>query len=58
MREDEYAQAMLERMQQLDEAINRAESGRASKDDWKVIKFECGISTKRGVNHESNGVSK
>jgi hypothetical protein len=58
MREYEYNQAMLERMQQLEEAVNRAQSGRASKDDWKVIKFECGISTKRGVNHEFNSVSK
>jgi hypothetical protein len=36
-------QAMQERMQELIEALQRAETGKASGDDWKIIYFECGI---------------
>jgi hypothetical protein len=53
---------MLERMQQLEEALERAEAGCASVDDWKVIRFECGMPTKvnvnLGVNHEFDRISK
>jgi hypothetical protein len=51
MSEGEYNQAMLERMQQLEEAIERAEAGCASVDDWKIIRFECGISTNMKYRH-------
>ena len=35
---------MLDRMQMLEEALERAETGVATRDDWDVIRFECGIS--------------
>ena len=60
--DNEYNQAMLERMQQLEEALERAEANCAKEDDWKVIRFECGITTKvnvnLGVNHGFNRISK
>lgn len=34
---------MLDRMQMLEEALERAETGVATRDDWDVIRFECGI---------------
>lgn len=62
MSQGEYNQVMLERMQQLEEALERAEAGCASVDDWKVIRFECGMPTKvninLGVNHEFDRISK
>jgi hypothetical protein len=42
--EDMYQQLMLERMQMLEEALERAESGKATPDDWTTIRYECGIS--------------
>jgi len=42
--EDLYQQLMLERMQMLEEALERAESGKATPDDWTTIRYECGIS--------------
>jgi len=41
--EGEAHQAMLERMQMLEEALYRAETGVATEDDWSVIRFECGV---------------
>jgi hypothetical protein len=38
-------QLMLERMQALDEALQRAESGAATADDWATIRYECGMPT-------------
>jgi hypothetical protein len=35
-------QAMLERMQMLEEALDRAEAGVATPDDWATIRMECG----------------
>jgi hypothetical protein len=64
MSQHEYAQAGIERMQQLEEALERAEAGCASEDDWKVIRFECGMPTKvkvnfkLGVNYEFDRISK
>jgi hypothetical protein len=62
MSQGEYHQAMLERMQQLEEALDRAEAGCANEDDWKVIRFECGLPTKvnhkLGVKNEFNSISK
>jgi len=42
MNSDEYRQLELERMQRLDEALERAEAGRTNKDDWNIIRYECG----------------
>jgi len=38
----EEEQAMLERQQMLEEALERAEAGVARWDDWDIIRFECG----------------
>mgnify|MGYP003339431092 CR=1 FL=1 len=35
----EYHQLMLERMQQLEEALERAEAGTATADDWNIIQI-------------------
>jgi aspartate/tyrosine/aromatic aminotransferase len=43
MSEWEYQQAMLERMQELSEALDRAEAGSATAHDWTVIRSECGM---------------
>lgn len=62
MSQNEYNQIMLERMQQLEEALERAEAGCATEDDWKVIRFECGMPTRvnvnLGVNYEFDRISK
>jgi hypothetical protein len=41
--EDEMNQLMLERMQRLEEALERAETGVASGGDWDIIRSECGM---------------
>jgi hypothetical protein len=41
--EEEMNQLMLERMQMLEEALERAEAGVASGDDWNIIRSECGM---------------
>jgi hypothetical protein len=38
-----FHQAMLERMQMLEEALQRAEAGVATTDDWDTIRLECGM---------------
>lgn len=43
MRQDEYHQLELERMERLEEAFARAYNGFATEDDWNVIRFECGL---------------
>jgi hypothetical protein len=64
MCEQEYAQAGLERMEQLEEALTRAKDGCATDDDWKVIYFECGLTPNvkhifiKGKQNELNSVSK
>jgi folate-binding Fe-S cluster repair protein YgfZ len=40
---EEYHQLMLERLQQIEEALDRAESGEATQEDWAIIRYECGI---------------
>lgn len=55
MRQDEYHQLELERMQQLEEAIERATEGLATGDDWNIIRFECGIFNQ--PNGKSNVIS-
>ena len=52
MDQAEVHQLMLERMQQCEEALLRAESGQASEDDWEVIWFECGLKKEK-----QNGIS-
>jgi hypothetical protein len=42
-------QVMLERMQMLEEALERAETGVATPDDWNIIRYECGV-TKRQIS--------
>ena len=46
MNEGEMHQLMLERMQMLEEALERAEAGVASLEDWKTIRSECGLPKK------------
>ena len=41
--EDEMHQLMLERMQMLEEALERAKAGVATEDDWNIIRSECGL---------------
>ena len=41
--EEEMHQLMLERMQMLEEALERAEAGVANGDDWNIIRSECGL---------------
>ena len=55
MSEAEYHQAMLERMQQLEEALKRAEAGQATNEDGNVVYYECGM---RRAKNESNRQSK
>lgn len=55
MSEAEYHQAMQERMQELQEALERAEQGNATTEDWNVIYYECGL---RRATNEPNRQSK
>lgn len=48
-----YHQAMLERMQMLEEALDRAEAGVASQEDWNIIRFECGMPRPPVVQRET-----
>jgi len=34
---------VLERMQMLEEALQRAEAGVATEGDWNIIRSECGM---------------
>jgi len=47
-RQDEMHQLMLERQQMLEEALERAETGVATQEDWDIIRYECGM-TKRPI---------
>lgn len=49
--EEEMHQLMLERIQRCEEALERAQAGQATKEDWEVIRFECGL------KEQKNGVS-
>ncbi|NDI00075.1 MAG: hypothetical protein EBY78_07155 [Actinobacteria bacterium] len=58
----EYQQAMLERMQMLEEALDRAEAGVATPDDWLTIRHECGMPARQSLtetkeNHGTNSES-
>ena len=47
--EEEFNQAMLERQQMLEEALERAETGVATKADWETIHFECGVTRRSNL---------
>ena len=51
--DSEYVMAMMERMQVLEEAIDRAEAGKACSEDWDVIRRECGISKQSNLTNRS-----
>jgi|TARA_R110002126_G_scaffold14831_2_gene61680 hypothetical protein len=46
--EYEMHQLMHERQQMLEEALERAETGVATGEDWNIIRYECGL-TKRPI---------
>ena len=56
--QDLMHQAMLERMQQLEEALERAEAGRATEDDWNIIRYECGMPKRPTVTLETATLSR
>lgn len=41
--DSEYLEAMTERRQRLQDALERAEAGKATSEDWAVIRYECGM---------------
>jgi hypothetical protein len=51
--ESEMHQLMLERMQMLEEALERAKAGVATEDDWNIIRSECGLSKRPIVTLET-----
>jgi hypothetical protein len=44
---------MLDRQQMLEEALERAETGVATEDDWNIIRHECGLSKRPIVTLET-----
>jgi folate-binding Fe-S cluster repair protein YgfZ len=52
----EYHQAMLERMQMLEEALERAETGIANREDWDLIRYECGIPRRHKTTLETASI--
>ena len=52
MKSSEYNQMMLERQEQIEEALRRAINHSATADDWAVIRYECGLPAQNNkVNH-------
>jgi hypothetical protein len=51
--EAEMHQLMLERQQMLEEALERAETGVATQEDWVIIRYECGLPKRPIVNLET-----
>ena len=51
--ESEMHQLMLERMQMLEEALEKAKAGVATEDDWNIIRMECGLSKRPIVTLET-----
>ena len=49
----ELQELIAERMQMLEEALYRAETGVASGDDWDIIRSECGLSKRPIVTLET-----
>ena len=56
--EEEYNQAMLERQQMLEEALIRAELGVATAEDWNIIRFECGVTSRPKVTLETVTITR
>lgn len=53
MHNEEMRQLTLERMQMLEEALERAEAGVANGGDWDTIRSECGMSKRPIVTLEA-----
>ena len=53
MDQSEMHQLMLERMQELEEALDRAQAGKATPQDWELIRYECGL----GKKEQKHGIS-
>ena len=51
--ESEMHQLQMERMQMLEEALDRAKAGVATEDDWNIIRSECGLSKRPIVTLET-----
>jgi hypothetical protein len=47
--EAEFNQAMMERQQMLEEALERAETGVATGEDWDIIRYECGVTRRSNL---------
>jgi hypothetical protein len=45
MERDELQQLMQERQERLEDALERAEAGEATDEDWSVIRYECGVAS-------------
>jgi hypothetical protein len=56
--ESEMHQLMLERMQMLEEALERAETGVATEDDWNIIRYECGMPKRLNIMLETATLSR
>ena len=54
----EYEQAMLERVQMLEDALERAEAGVATGADWDIIRYECGVPKTPTVKLETISISR
>lgn len=52
MDDSEAREAMLERMQMLEDALERAEAGIATEGDWATIRFECGMPRRQNLKLE------
>jgi len=46
----EYVELAVEREQMLEEAIDRAEAGKATWDDWHLIRAELGLQPKHKLD--------
>ena len=57
MRADEFHQMMLDRQREVEDAVERAERGEATKDDWTLIRYECGLRN-QNANSESNSAKQ
>jgi hypothetical protein len=56
--QEQMHQLMLERMQMLEEALERAESGVATGADWDIIRYECGMPKKQTVKLETISIAR
>lgn len=59
MTEAENHQLQLERLQMLEEAFDRAYNGRATEEDWGILRYECGLfAPMRKENHVFDSESR